>query len=797
MTSDSDQHPELMEVLMLPILLSSIIMSVALPSATDIETLSSGQQVSVDVSSGEGWVRILEDDYVCLEVSVSDGVRMNAFDVSGNILCKSESGSNMILSAFSDYWFFVHLECETGYYPDTALLEVVEVPPSELIRGEHAGGVLGRNAMAETFTFIPDEMGTLTFRLDGSGETDLDLEVYSPSMSLWGSSMSLQGFETVTVSVLPQEVITAVVSRYGKTGSGEFEISVVPSGQFPEFDLAGIDESIAPGEIHRYLIPELETSTFLNMAILAAGADIDLIIRDTSGEYITGSQSYASIETLLLEPTGSEIVADVILFDPADNEAVPYAMYTREPGSICHQIPVKEIITTSPEFSSPLGFSPTTGGLFRIDVDFEKTRDGDVRVWRGAGEPALTFSTARGDESFLLYVAGDDTVWIDPYFANPETTGDATLRIVRTDAAEIDDVCSGVITANSPTAFFTAAAERETILDIGLSGEDREVDLDLFVTGPDFDLMAEGWLSNVDSAGDEAVEVYAEENAVYGITVYLYDRTGETPFDIEVNRIQRVDLAEPSPEPEIWAISAGISGYSSAEDVLNRASMDAVELYDFLVEEQDIPADHVILLVDAMATTEEFISGVSSLLNAAGPEDKVVVFFSGHGDQSYPGSGGAEEPDSANESICLFDDDISDDRIASLVDSLAVSPVFLFFDACHSGGFVNDFAEESNVLVLTAAREDLSVSERILTPILLRGSRGDADRDGNGYVSGLELMEYIDENLQLICPECDAELTYSTFVCPECDAVLKGDNAVPRPEQGMFLNEDIELWKIQ
>jgi hypothetical protein len=199
-----------------------------------------------------------------------------------------------------------------------------------------------------------------------------------------------------------------------------------------------------------------------------------------------------------------------------------------------------------------------------------------------------------------------------------------------------------------------------------------------------------------------------------------------------------------------------------------------------------------------MATAEEFVGGISSMLNSDGPEDKVVVFYSGHGDQSYPGSGGAEEADSANESLCLYDGDISDDQIASLVDSIAVSPVFLFLDACHSGGFVNDFSDGSNVLILTAAREDLSVSERILTPILLEGSRGDADSNGNGYVSALELMTYIDEKLQLICPECDAELTENTYICPECGAVLKGDNAVPRPQQGMYLiNEDIELWKIR
>ncbi|MEN8208018.1 MAG: caspase family protein [Candidatus Fermentibacteria bacterium] len=781
---------------MLSIIFSTVILSIVLPNSTEIETISAGQQAVVDVSTGEGWIRILEDDYVCLGLSVPDGIQLKAFDVNGDNLCQSESGSDMILSAFTDYWFYIQLICTDSYHPSSALLNVEEIFSSELSAGTSVEGTLGRNAMAETYSFSPGSSGRWTFRLEGTGGTDLDLEVYSPNKSLWGSSMSLEGFETVTIPLLAGEEVTAVVSRYGKTGSGEYEFSVEPSGRFPEFDPYGISESITPGEIHRYLIPEHESSFFLDLAILSRGADIDLMIRDASGEFLMGSQSYSSIETLLLQSSGNDVVADVILFDTGDNDIVSYEMYTREPGPISSTVPVKEVVNIGSAGNSPLGFTAVHDGLFRVSANFEKTRDGDVRIFRGAGEPALTFATSRGNEEFLLWVSQGDTVWVDPFFSDIETTGYATVRIAPADAIEMGGGYSGMISEDSPAEYFTVRADPETILDISLTGEDREVDLDLFVTGPDLDLIAEGWLSNVDAAGDEAVEVYAEESAEYGITVYLYDREGETPFNLEVNRIERTNLAGPSPESEIWAISAGISGYSSSADILNRASMDAVEMYDFLIEEQGVEPDHVILLVDALATSDEFISGISSLLRSAGPEDKVIVFYSGHGDQSHPGSGGSEEQDSANEYLCLYDDDISDDRIASLIDSLAVSPVFLFFDACFSGGFVNDFSAGSNVLILTAAREDLSVSERILTPILLQGSRGDADSNGNGYVSALELMTYIDEKLQLICPECDAELSANTYVCPDCGAVLKGDNAVPRPEQGMFLiDEDIELWK--
>ncbi|MBN2608731.1 MAG: caspase family protein [Candidatus Fermentibacteraceae bacterium] len=776
-------------------ILPAVLLSVVLPDPGDIQTLTAGEEAVVDLSSGEGWVRILEDDYVCLSVSSPERMDMAAYDESGNILCTAGPGSGMVLSAFSDYWFYISLrpsEPAVG----TAVLRVDTVGPSAISFGEELDGIVGRNAMARTFTFTPESAGRWTFRLEGTGGTDLDLEVYGTGMRLWGSSMSLEGFETVTVSMLPAETAIVVVSRYGKSGTGEFLLSAEPSGRFQSVGPMGEHGTISSGEMHRFMIPEHDSMYFFDLTILTPGADIDLLLHDAAGEYLMGSQSYSSVESLLLYPSREAVVADVLLFDPGTGDAADYVISTREPGVLERTLPVMKTVGLGPGTSQPVGFSPPAGGLFRVSAVFDKTRDGDVRVWRGEGEPVLTFASLRGDEDFLIYIAAGDTVWIDPYFSAPDTQGDAQVTVSPADARVLDHASTGRITSENPDAFYTVSAEAGTILDIGLSGGDRDVDLDMYVTGPGLDLVAEGWLSAVDAAGDEAVEVYAEEDAEYGVTVYLYERSGETTYDLEVNRIRRTGLADPSPLPETWAISAGISGYPSSADVLNRASMDAVEFYEFLTVDQGIPEDHVILLVDAMSTVDEFTGGMAALLERAGREDRVVVFYSGHGDRSHPGSGGPEEADSANEYLCLYDGDVSDDMVAGLVDSLARAPVFLFFDACHSGGFVNDFSPGSGVMVLTAAREDLSVSERILTPILLRGSRGDADADGNGYVSALELMTYIDERLQLICPECDAELTANTYVCPQCGALLKGENAVPRPEQGMFLTEDLELWKV-
>lgn len=137
---------------------------------------------------------------------------------------------------------------------------------------------------------------------------------------------------------------------------------------------------------------------------------------------------------------------------------------------------------------------------------------------------------------------------------------------------------------------------------------------------------------------------------------------------------------------------------------------------------------------------------------------------------------------------------MTDDDLVELVSASHAGEVLLFLDACHSGGFVNDFEAFDNVLLLTAAAENNSVSERILTPILLNGSRGAADENGDGLITALELMVYVSGRLGRICPVCDFEVPEGATVCPECGEKLKGHNAIQEPEQGLFLDGQSVLW---
>ncbi len=777
--------------MILPSLMSALIL-VVLPDPGGIVTLTAGETVTVRTGiDGYGWVRVLEDDYVCLEISTEPYSDISLFDNSGELLLTASHGEDAVISAFSHYWFYVRIDLAGA---DAVAVSVDEESKSDLRVTREINGSIPASRMARAYTFLPPSTGRWHVELNGTGTTDLDLEVYGPQMNVWTGGYSLDGRERVSFNAMPSETLTVLVSRYGKGGTGDYLLEITRVGDFRRLDGSWTGLLDSDSSIRRILVGPRPDPIFLSLLCREPGADIDLYIKDADGVFLYSASSYSASEALLLPAGSGDLIAQVTAWDYGDAERLRFQL-SEDPLTIASLRTGIPVVVAAGE-DSPQGFTSREGGFFTVEAVFEKTRDGDISMFRDEGEPSVSFSTERGDERFLVWLDPGETIWLYPYFAQSEASGACTVSVSPTDPVVIDGSVTGYIDPGTSEAFYVAGADADAILVIRLTGEERETDLDMLVSGPGYDLIAEGWMSSVDAAGDESVAISSSIEQSFGITVYGYERETEGGYSLSLQSIPAAQLAEGSGSGETWALLAGISGYEVSVDILNRASMDAVDFYSFLTVDQDIPEDHVILLVDDMATVEAFMTSLHDLLDRAGEEDRIVLFFSGHGTQYEPGSGGPEEDDSANEAICLYDDDVEDDLLARVITSEASAPVLFFVDACNSGGLVNDFPEDSDVLLLTAAREDRSVSERILTPILLDGCRGAADRDSDGWVSASELTAYVDERLQRICPECDAELSEDAGICPECGAALKGENSVPRPQQGLFLHEDLQLWRV-
>ncbi len=771
------------------ILLFIVTFAVTLPDPVTVPGVNAGENViSVEID-GFQWVRILESDYSVIQVVSYPAVPMTAYDNAGEVLVFSTDGEPLILSAYSDYWFWIKAVSDDPVDFSVLYLE----PESVDLNG--AVSSLSSSVMAEIWTFTVPEEGNWNFLIRGSDETsDLDLELYGVGNNLWSGSYSNNSSEKLSVDMLEGETVQIVVSRYNKGGNGDYTLEVMRTGEMNVLSESLSGDAI-DGSIQRFKLPELETEALLELTYENDG-DLDLFVRNTQGDVIYSSTTYLSTEGLMVPADVSPLIVEVRPYDVGDDlDAFPYKLNLSAPETDITLSRDVEIETGFGQ-SELLRFIAPSSGFFTVSAAFEKQRDGDLRLFDSYGEPAAFLITDRGNESFCFWAQRADTLWISPCFLDSDRGGMCKISVEPTEAEPVVGLIHGRIDDSSlPQMFYTVHGQAGSTLVIELRGDQRDFDLDMLVSGPGYFLQAEGGISNTDNAADESVALYCEEDAVYGVTVYPYSRGGQGTFTIEAERIPAEMLSSGDVSTvETWAVVAGISGYESRADILSRASMDAIEFYRFLRDDQSTEADHMILMVDAEARAETFRKAVSDISSRADSSDRLVIFYSGHGSQQSPGSGGIEEADGMNEVLCFYNEDISDDEMRSLLSDFP-GAIYLFTDACNSGGFVNDFSQDDNILILTAAREDKSVSERVLTPILLEGSTGAADIDGNGIITAGELVNYVDGMMARICPVCDSVVNQGMAECSECGTVLKGEYRIPRPEQGLFLNSDEPVWE--
>ena len=98
---------------------------------------------------------------------------------------------------------------------------------------------------------------------------------------------------------------------------------------------------------------------------------------------------------------------------------------------------------------------------------------------------------------------------------------------------------------------------------------------------------------------------------------------------------------------KVYAVVIGINKYKNLPS-LKYAVNDAHEFYRYLTEVNQVPKDHVWLLLDEEATLDKLRSTLGTLLRrSAGRDDTVIIFLAGHGateaDPSSPDGDGLEK----------------------------------------------------------------------------------------------------------------------------------------------------------
>jgi len=231
--------------------------------------------------------------------------------------------------------------------------------------------------------------------------------------------------------------------------------------------------------------------------------------------------------------------------------------------------------------------------------------------------------------------------------------------------------------------------------------------------------------------------------------------------------------ATPQPSQEntdaFYALLVGITAYHNLRP-LSKTTRDARDLRDLLAQ-NGYPASNLGLLLDDQATKGAISDGLDWLARHAGPDDTVIVFFSGHGAQRI----GGFEP---GEYLCPVEADwynlrgsaISNEELTTALRAIRAGRVVVFLDACHSGGVgqpkdaaltikaglseatYDRLAEGRGRAVIASCRPDEvswelpDMRNGLFTHHLLEGLRG-AAAEPDGSVGILDLFKYLSQHV--------------------------------------------------
>jgi len=211
-----------------------------------------------------------------------------------------------------------------------------------------------------------------------------------------------------------------------------------------------------------------------------------------------------------------------------------------------------------------------------------------------------------------------------------------------------------------------------------------------------------------------------------------------------------------------WAVVIGINRYTKAPR-LNYAVNDAKSVVA-AVQKLGFASDKILLLVDQEATKQRIEQILYGTLRRASPEDRVLVFFAGHGFTSALPRGGEEgfllPVDGDPEDLPLTA--IAMEDIRKIARRIPAKHILFAVDACYSGfsisrdvsaikvdtAYLEAVTREPAVQIITAGRKGEQVLEEeghgLFTRRLLHGLTGTADTDQNGIITAQELATWLE-----------------------------------------------------
>jgi peptidoglycan/xylan/chitin deacetylase (PgdA/CDA1 family)/TolA-binding protein len=267
----------------------------------------------------------------------------------------------------------------------------------------------------------------------------------------------------------------------------------------------------------------------------------------------------------------------------------------------------------------------------------------------------------------------------------------------------------------------------------------------------------------------------------------------------------------PAPPPaaqpyrDSWAAIIGIDDYVNWQK-LQYAAHDALGVKDMLIQRYNFKPDHVFTLLNGQATRQNILSLLGDKFGdqtMVQHEDRVLVFFAGHGATRKLASGrelGYIIPVDAD--LTDFEGTaISMTNFQDISEAIPAKHVFFVMDSCYSGlaltrggqempspNYLNEISRREARQMLTAGGADQQVADNgpnghsVFTWTLLQGLDGRADLNGDGVITATELAAYV-------APAVSA-LSHQTPSFGNLPGTEGGDFIFNLKHDTEFLNED-------
>jgi peptidoglycan/xylan/chitin deacetylase (PgdA/CDA1 family)/tetratricopeptide (TPR) repeat protein len=304
-----------------------------------------------------------------------------------------------------------------------------------------------------------------------------------------------------------------------------------------------------------------------------------------------------------------------------------------------------------------------------------------------------------------------------------------------------------------------------------------------------------------------AIEVLPDLIATLEKNGYRFASWNGNGFSVNDTRgTQTVALPQTGGPPyrESWAAVIGIDSYQKWPK-LQYAAHDANGVRDILVQKYKFKPQNVFMLLDEDATRERILSLLGDKLadpKMVDKEDRVLVFFAGHGATRKLASGrdlGYIIPVDAD--LNNFEGQaISMSNFQDIAEAIPAKHLLFVMDSCYSGlaltrggpgasaNYLQEIARREARQMFTAGGADEQVADNgpnghsVFTWTLLQGLDGRADLNGDGVITATELATYVAPAV--------SSLSHQTPAFGNLPGSQGGDFIFELKHDVEFLNED-------